>query len=162
MAANGTEIEYDVDEVIVIDESNLEQLNFFTSTEIVPDGLITADDILQSTGIELSEVRVPLLKFVNEDDIGMVEALDSNETTADKVPPIYICPVCSKKYKHQISYVKHVSQCDLQKNDTVTNKAHKLADDNSTSTSKLANGKFFLEEVKFITTHNSPRAVEVY
>ena len=71
MAANGTEIEYDVDEDIVIDESNLEQLNFFTSTEIVPDGLITADDILQSTGIELSEVRAPLLKFVNEDDIGI-------------------------------------------------------------------------------------------
>ena len=105
----------------------------------------------------------------------MVEALDSNEITADKVPPIYICPVCSKKYKHQISYVKHVSQCDLQMNDTVTNKVDKLADENSTSTSKLANGKFFLvctrnvfrnaimrqEEVKFITTHNSPRAVEV-
>ena len=130
MAANDIEIEYDVDEDIVIDESNLEQFNFFTSTEIVPDGLITADEMLQSTGIELSEVRVPLLKFVNEDDIGMVEVLDSNNTTADKVPPIYICPVFSKKYKLQISYAKHVSQGELQEDDTVTNKAHKLGDDN--------------------------------
>ena len=54
-------------------------LTFFTSTEIVPDGLITTDEMLQSTGIELSEIRVPLLKFVNEDDIGMVEVLDSNK-----------------------------------------------------------------------------------
>ena len=65
MAANGTEIEYDVDKDIVIDESNLEQLNFFTSTEIVPDGLITADDILQSTGIELS--KKPKIIANNED-----------------------------------------------------------------------------------------------
>ena len=106
-------------------------LTFFTSTELVPDGLITADEMLQSTGIELSEVRVPLLKFVND------------KTTADKVPLIYICPVCGKKYKQQISYAKHLSRCELQEDDTVTNKAHKLSDDNSTSISKLANGKFF-------------------
>ena len=66
-------------------------LTFFTSTELVLDGLITADEMLQSTGIELSEVRVPLLKFVND------------KPTADKVPLIYICPVCGKKYKQQIS-----------------------------------------------------------
>ena len=59
-------------EDIMIDESNLEQFNFFTSTEIVTDGLITTDEMLQSSGIELSEIRVPLLKFVNEDDIGQV------------------------------------------------------------------------------------------
>ena len=53
MAANDIEIEYDVDEDIVIDESNLEHFNFFTSTEIVPDALITTDEMLQSTGIEL-------------------------------------------------------------------------------------------------------------
>ena len=127
----------------MIDESNLEQFNFLTSIEIVPDGLITADEMLQSTGIELSEVRVPLLKFVNEDDIGMVEVLDSNKTTPDKVPLIYIYPVFSKNYKQQISYAKHVSSCELEEDDTVTNKAHKLAYDNSTSTSTLANGKFF-------------------
>ena len=94
MAANDIEIKYDINEDIVIDESSLEQFNFFTSTEIVPDGLITADDVLQSTDIELTEVRVPLLKLVNEDDIGMVEVLDSNKTTADKVSLIYICPIC--------------------------------------------------------------------
>ena len=55
MAANDIEIEYDVDEDIVIDESNLEQFNFFTSTDIVPDALITTDEMLQSTGIELSK-----------------------------------------------------------------------------------------------------------
>ena len=72
-------------------------LTFFTSTEIVPDGLITTEEMLQSTGIELSEIRVPLLKLVNQDDIGMVEVLDSNKKTADKVPLMYICPVCVKK-----------------------------------------------------------------
>ena len=46
--------------------------------------------MLQSTGIELSEIRVPLLKFANEDDIGMVKVLDSNKTTADKAPLIYL------------------------------------------------------------------------
>ena len=56
----------------MIDESNLEQFNFFSSTEIVTDGLITTDEMLQSTGIKPSEIRVPLLKFVNEDDIGQV------------------------------------------------------------------------------------------
>ena len=56
----------------MIDESNLEQFNFFTSTELVTDGLITTDEMLQSTGIKISEIRVPLLKFVNEDDIGQV------------------------------------------------------------------------------------------
>ena len=35
MEANDIEEEYDVDEDIVIDESYLEQLNFFTSTEII-------------------------------------------------------------------------------------------------------------------------------
>ena len=100
--------------------------------------------MLQSTGIELSEIRVPLLKFANEDDIGMVKVLDSSKTTADKAPLIYICLVCGKKYKQQISYSKHVSQCELQEDGTVTNEAHKLTDDaNATSTSQLANGKFF-------------------
>ena len=56
----------------MIDESNLEQFKLFTSTEIVTDGLITTDEMLQSTGIKPSEIRVPLLKFVNEDDIGQV------------------------------------------------------------------------------------------
>ena len=56
----------------MIDESNLEQFNFFTSTEIVTDALITTDEMLQSTGIKISEIRVPLWKFVNEDDIGQV------------------------------------------------------------------------------------------
>ena len=56
----------------MIDESNLEQFKLFTSTEIVTDGLIATDEMLQSTAIELSEIRVPLLKFVNEDDIGQV------------------------------------------------------------------------------------------
>ena len=88
MAANDTEIEFDVDEDIVIDESNLEQFNFFTRTEMVPDGLITTDEMLKSTGIELSEIKFPLLKFVNEDDIGMVEALNSNKAAAYKAPLI--------------------------------------------------------------------------
>ena len=56
----------------MIDESNLEQFKFFTSTELVTDGLITTDEMLQSTGIKISEIRVPLLKFVNEDDIGQL------------------------------------------------------------------------------------------
>ena len=56
----------------------------------VQNGLITTDEMLQSTGIELSEIRVPLLKFVNGDDIGMVKVLDSNKTTADKAPLIYL------------------------------------------------------------------------
>ena len=56
----------------MIDESNLEEFNFFTSTELVTDGLITTDEMLQSTGIKISEIRVPLLKFVNEDDIGQL------------------------------------------------------------------------------------------
>ena len=75
----------------------------------------------------------------------MAEVLESNKTTADKMPLICICPVCGKKYKQQISYAKHVSQFELQEDDAVTNKANKLADDNSTSTSKLANanGNFF-------------------
>ena len=58
MAASDIEIEYDVDEGIVIDESNLEEFNFFMSTELVPNGLITADEMLQSTGLELSEVNL--------------------------------------------------------------------------------------------------------
>ena len=99
MAANDIEIKWDVDEDIMIDGSNLEQFNFFTSTEIVPDCVITTDEILQSTGIELSEIRVPLLKFVKEDDIGMAKVMGSNKTTADKAPLIYICPVSGKKYK---------------------------------------------------------------
>lgn len=68
----------------------------------------------------------------------MIEVLDNNKTTANKVPPIYIFPVCGKKYIQQISYPKQVSQCDLQE-DTVTNTANKLADD----TSKYSDGKFF-------------------
>ena len=94
MAAKDIEIKWDVDEDIMIDGSNLEQFNFFTSTEIVPDGVVP-----QSTGIELSEIRVPLLKFVKEDDIGMAKVMGSNKTTADKAPLIYICPVCGKKHK---------------------------------------------------------------
>ena len=35
MAANEIEIEYHIGEDIMIDESNLEQFNFFTSTEMV-------------------------------------------------------------------------------------------------------------------------------
>ena len=86
--------------------------------------------MLQSAGIELKEVIVPQLKFVNEDDIALVEVLESNKTTTDKAPLIYICPACSGKYKQQISYGKHVSQCELQEDDTVTNEAHKFTDDN--------------------------------
>ena len=58
MAASDIEIEYDVDEDIMIDESNLEQFNLFTSTELVPDVLITADEMFQSIGLELSEVNL--------------------------------------------------------------------------------------------------------
>ena len=54
MAANDIEIEHDVDEDIMIDKSNMEKFNFFTSTEIVTDGLITTDEMFQSTGIELN------------------------------------------------------------------------------------------------------------
>ena len=86
--------------------------------------------MLQSAGVELKEVIVPQLKFVNEDDIALVEVLESNKTTTDKAPLIYICPACSGKYKQQISYGKHVSQCELQEDDTVTNEAHKFTDDN--------------------------------
>ena len=93
MASNDIEIEYEIDEDIMFAESSLEQFNIFTSTEIVPDGLIMTDEMLQSTGIELSQIRVSLLKFVNEDDIGMVKILDSNKTTSDKAPLIYICQV---------------------------------------------------------------------
>ena len=88
MAASDAEIEYDVDKNIVIDESNLEQFNFFMSTELVHDDLMKGDEMLQSTGIELNEERVPLLKSVNEDDIGIVGVLASNKTTADKLPLI--------------------------------------------------------------------------
>ena len=144
MAANDIEIEYQVDEDIMIVESSLEQCKFFTSIEIVPDGLIITDEMLQSTGIELSQIKVPLLKFVNEDDIGMIKIVDSNKTTSDKAPLIYICPFCGKKYKQHISYAKHVSQCELQEDDAVTNEAHKLTDDNATSISKFSNGKFWL------------------
>ena len=35
MTADNIEIEYDVDEEIMIDKSNLEQFNLFMSTEIV-------------------------------------------------------------------------------------------------------------------------------
>ena len=35
MEANDIEVEYNVDEDIVIDESYLEQLNVFTGTEII-------------------------------------------------------------------------------------------------------------------------------
>ena len=55
--------------------------------------------MLLSTAIELSEIRVSLLKFINEDDIGMVKVLGSNKTNTDKVSQIYICPVCGKKYE---------------------------------------------------------------
>ena len=58
--------------------------------------------MLQSKGIESSEVRFPLLKFVNEDDIGMIEVLDNNKTTANKVPPIYIFPVCGKNTSNRL------------------------------------------------------------
>ena len=88
MAASDAEIEYDVDKNIVIGESNLEQFNFFMSTELVHDDLMKADEMLQSTGIELNEERVPLLKSVNEDDIGIVGVLASNKITADKLPLI--------------------------------------------------------------------------
>ena len=54
MAANDIEIGHDVDEDIVIDKSNLEQFKFFTSTEIVTNGLLTTDEMFQSTGIELN------------------------------------------------------------------------------------------------------------
>ena len=37
----------------MIDESNLEQFNFFTSTDLVSDDLITADEMLQSTDIRV-------------------------------------------------------------------------------------------------------------
>ena len=40
--------------------------------------------------------------------------------------------------------MQNMFQCELQEDNTVTNEAHKLADDTSTSTSKLANGKFFV------------------
>ena len=84
------------------------------------------------------------MKFVNKDDIGIVKVLDSNKTIADKAPLIYVFAVCVKKCKQQISYSKHVSQCELQEKDTVANEAHKFTDDaNATSSSKLANGKFF-------------------
>ena len=46
MAASDAEIEYDVDKDIVIDESNLEQFNFFMSTELVHDNLMKADEML--------------------------------------------------------------------------------------------------------------------
>ena len=44
----------------------------------------------------------------------MVKVLDSDKTTADKAPLIYICPVCGKKHKQQICYSKHVSQCEFK------------------------------------------------
>ena len=138
MAASDVEIEYDVDEDIVIDESNLEQFNFFYKYRVSPRWFNYS-----RWDVPKHRPRIKWSKFVNEDDISMAEVLESNKTTADKMPLIFICPVCGKKYKQQISYAKHLSQCELQEDDTVTNKAHKLSDDNSTSISKLANGKFF-------------------
>ena len=74
----------------------------------------------------------------------MAKVLDSDKTTADKAPLIYICLVCGKKHKQQICYSKHVSQCELQEDDAVTNEDHKLTNDGkATSTSKLVNCKFF-------------------
>ena len=66
--------------------------------------------MLQSTGIELSEIRVPLLEFVNGDDIGMVKVLDSNKTTADKAPLIYLS---SLWFQMVWNVMKRRTWCDL-------------------------------------------------
>lgn len=47
MAANDAKIEQVAEEDIVIDENNLELLKFFTSTEIVHNSAITADEIFE-------------------------------------------------------------------------------------------------------------------
>ena len=133
MAANDTKIEQVAEEDIVIDENNLELVNFFTSTEIVHNSVITADEIFEIIDLELSEVRVIVLKLIKEDVINMVEVLDSNQTIADKVSMIYLCPIDVEKYKQQINFEKHVPQFEIQ--DKVRNTAYKLYDD----TSKLLN-----------------------
>ena len=133
MAANDTKIEQVAEEDIVIDENNLELVNFFTSTETVHNSVITADEIFEIIDLELSEVRVIVLKLIKEDVINMVEVLDSNQTIADKVSMIYLCPIDVEKYKQQINFEKHVPQFEIQ--DKVRNTAYKLYDD----TSKLLN-----------------------
>ena len=133
MAANDTKIKQVAEEDIVIDENNLELVNFFTSTEIVHNSVITADEIFEIIDLELSEVRVIVLKLIKEDVINMVEVLDSNQTIADKVSMIYLCPIDVEKYKQQINFEKHVPQFEIQ--DKVRNTAYKLYDD----TSKLLN-----------------------
>ena len=133
MAANDTKIKQVAEEDIVIDENNLELVNFFTSTEIVHNSVITADEIFEIIDLELSEVRVIGLKLIKEDVINMVEVLDSNQTIADKVSMIYFCPIDVEKYKQQINFEKHVPQFEIQ--DKVRNTAYKLYDD----TSKLLN-----------------------
>ena len=133
MAANDTKIEQVAEEDIVIDENNVELVNFFTSTEIVHNSVITADEIFEIIDLELSEVRVIVLKLIKEDVINMVEVLDSNQTIADKVSMIYFCPIDVEKYKQQINFEKHVPQFEIQ--DKVRNTAYKLYDD----TSKLLN-----------------------
>ena len=129
MAANDAKIEQVAEEDIVIDENNLELLKFFTSTEIVHNSVITADEIFEIIDLELSEVRVIVLKLIKEDVINMVEVLDSNQTIADKVSMIYLCPIDVEKYKQQINFEKHVPQFEIQ--DKVRNTAHKLYDDAS-------------------------------
>ena len=56
-------------------------LTFFR-VQRVPDGLITTDQILQSTGNKWNQSCT--IEIGNEDDIGIVEVLDSNKATADK------------------------------------------------------------------------------
>ena len=69
--------------------------------------------MLQNTGIVLSEVGVPLLKPVNEDDIGMVEAMDSNKKLQIKcLWYIFVQSVVKNKTSRLV--MQNMFQCELQ------------------------------------------------
>ena len=96
------------------EEGSVFKHNFYKGNEILSiEEEISSLEKFNEEGITLD--IIPSLRFIDETlDIEMVvEAENTTASTVIKgISKSYVCPVCSKIYKAELHYVKHISKCD--------------------------------------------------
>ena len=103
------------DEEDSVEECELFKHNVYEGNEIlsIEEEISSLEKFNEEEGITLDVI--PSLRFIDETlDIGMVvEAENTTASTVIKgISKSYVCPVCSKIYKAELHYVKHISKCN--------------------------------------------------
>ena len=112
--------EYDVESDAEIQMELLRKYENFKSTELEINDDISSMELLkmesdtQQEAQEINVFSIPILKFTDKKDkIDILVTVDNenNFRTSQPKKALYQCQHCSKSYKKELPFTKHISNC---------------------------------------------------